>query len=254
MSLFNSYMKDGPGVSKNEKKKKRFFVFFDIYIKRFWKLIIINLLYFACCIPVVTIGPATAGLTVVLRNYGRDTHSFVPSDFFDGIKKNWKQALAVSFIYLFVYVSLAFAIPFWYGKAAENAFFYLPFFLCIFIAIEALFASYYIFPMIVTFDMKLKQIIKNSVIFASIGLKTNIITTIILALIIIPFFIGSIIVPPLLFLIPFILLSTVGLIVNFNVYPYLKKYIIDPYYKEHPEEIEDLSSTEAIFNDEEALQ
>lgn len=66
--LFN-YSKPGPGVDKNGPKKKRFFLFFELYFRKFWKMIELNLLFLVCCIPIVTIGPAIAGMTYVLRNY-----------------------------------------------------------------------------------------------------------------------------------------------------------------------------------------
>lgn len=41
-------------------KKKRFFLFFELYFRKFWKMIELNLLFLVCCIPIVTIGPAIA--------------------------------------------------------------------------------------------------------------------------------------------------------------------------------------------------
>ena len=120
MGIFNGYLKEGPGVRKDAPKKKPFFQFFDIYFKRFWKLITLNMLYFVCCIPIITIGPATAGFTCVLRNYARDTHSFMFSDFFDAFIKNWKQSFAVSVIQFFMGLFLLFGIT-QYNK--ENTFF-----------------------------------------------------------------------------------------------------------------------------------
>ncbi|MBQ3424954.1 MAG: YesL family protein [Clostridia bacterium] len=48
-------------------------------------------------IPCITFtGPFNAGVTFVLRNWARDEHSFVLSDFKDAVKGNWKQALVIS--------------------------------------------------------------------------------------------------------------------------------------------------------------
>ena len=50
-------------------------------------------------IPCIAItGPFNAGVTYVLRNWARDEHSFVLSDFKDALKANWKQALVISLI------------------------------------------------------------------------------------------------------------------------------------------------------------
>ena len=64
--MFN-YSKPGPGVDKDGPQKKRFFYFFELFGRKFWKLIELNLLYLVCCIPIVTIGPATCGLVYILQ-------------------------------------------------------------------------------------------------------------------------------------------------------------------------------------------
>ena len=77
--MFDS-SKPGPGVSKNEPKKKRFFLFFELYSRKVAKLILANLLYVLVSLPVVTQGLAQAGLTFVTRNYVREKHVFLASE------------------------------------------------------------------------------------------------------------------------------------------------------------------------------
>ena len=115
------YNKPGPGVSKDAPKKKSFFVFWDIYLRKFWKLIIANLLYVLVSLPVVTGGLAQAGLTFVTRNYVREKHVFLPSDFLDTIKKNWKQALAVGILELLFGVILVYDIYFFWNHLLLNS-------------------------------------------------------------------------------------------------------------------------------------
>ena len=109
--LFN-YEKEGPGISKNAPKKKTFIVFFETFFRNFWKFITINLVYDLISVPVLTNGLASAGLTNVTRNIARDKHSFGLSDFFDTLKKNWKQALPAGIINTLVYAMLFFDIYF----------------------------------------------------------------------------------------------------------------------------------------------
>ena len=54
------------------------------------------LMVMAPCIAIT--GPCNAGVTYVLRNWARDQHSFILSDFWDAVKGNWKQALPVSIV------------------------------------------------------------------------------------------------------------------------------------------------------------
>ena len=46
----------------------------------------------------VLYGPATCGLTYILRNYTRQEHAWTFSDFFDRAKKNFKQGLLAGII------------------------------------------------------------------------------------------------------------------------------------------------------------
>ena len=83
-------------------------VFFDIYFRKFWNLIVLNILYVICCIPIVTIGPATAAMTKILRNYAREEHAFLWSDFWDTFKNNFWTAFVVGLIDLFAVILIYF--------------------------------------------------------------------------------------------------------------------------------------------------
>ena len=52
------------------------------------------------------LGPATAGICYVTRNWADESHSWIWGDFKDTAKENWKQALTVYLIDLFVFVLL----------------------------------------------------------------------------------------------------------------------------------------------------
>ena len=83
MGIFNSYTKPGKGVSKEDVQKSGIPLYFDIFLRRFWKFISINLVYCILCLPVFTNGLANAGITNVTRNTARDKHSFGIPDFFE---------------------------------------------------------------------------------------------------------------------------------------------------------------------------
>ena len=257
------YSKEGPGVSKQQVKKKRFFYFWELYFRKFWKLVTLNLLYFACCIPIVTIGPATAGFTFVLRKMTNEEPVFLASDFFEGFRKNWKQATAVFILDIVIFILLPFAIWFYQAQVAGSWFFVIPLALCASALLIYVFMHYYMHLLIVTTSLKLKHILKNSFLLSCIGLKTNIITTFFCALILIGAIIGTLFFIPAIILFPLIVLSTVGFITCFNSYQYILKYVIEPYYRDMPlEEIpeqikrtlhigeeEEIESEEVIFQD-----
>ena len=60
------------------------------------------------CLCVAITGPAKAAMKYITRNYARDEHVWLWSDFWSAFKTNWKQGLAMSvltgvFMFLFFY-------------------------------------------------------------------------------------------------------------------------------------------------------
>jgi uncharacterized membrane protein YesL len=118
-------------------------------------------------IPAIAItGPAQAGMALVVRNWARDEHAFVWSDFLDAVKGNWKQALGASLmtgvVPLVVLVSYQF-----YGAMAENStFFVVPQMLVIGLGVIWSLALVYMYPMMVTYKMSFRTLLRNSLLLA----------------------------------------------------------------------------------------
>ena len=106
MGIFNDYTREGKGVSKDPDFRPRIVVFFDVYFRKFWNLVLLNLLYILFCLPIITIAPATAAMTKILRNYAREEHAFLWSDFWDTFKSNFKTSLVVGIINFFAIIIL----------------------------------------------------------------------------------------------------------------------------------------------------
>ena len=235
MGLFSSnFEKEGRGVNKDV-YTPRLILFFQIIGRRFWDLILLNLLYVLFCIPIVTIGPATAALTKILRNYARQEHAFLWADFIETFKSNWKQAAVFGFVDLFVYFFLIYDFFILYqllGQVSEKRTI-LTFSLAaiIFSALVWTFMRNYVYSMMVTFKLSLKQILKNAFIFCWVGFFRNVLILILCA----AFFCllysiaAATNILVLIFLIVFIYFSFNGFIVNFLIYPLIKKYMIDGY-------------------------
>ena len=235
--------KEGPGMSKNAPKKKTFIVFFETFFRNFWKFININLVYLIVSLPVITNGLAAAGITNVTRNIARDKHSFGISDFFETIKKNWKQALPVGIINTLIYIILGFDIYFFYfGSEGVMATVGLAVALCMTFIFTVM--QFYIWTLIITFKFTLKQLYKNSFKFVFINMKMNLLCFFSVLLIYavniaVLFLLKSRFFPVLLlelFLYVILFPSFRYLLVQYCVFPSIKKYIIDPYYAEHPDD------------------
>ncbi len=230
--LFN-YSKPGPGIDKNAPKKKRFFFFFELYFRKFWKLIELNLLFLVCCIPIVTIGPAICGMTYVLRNYSIEKPTFLLSDYWDAFKSNWKQGFVLWLLSTAVTVMAGTSFFWYFVNSARSWMMLIPFGFCILLCLILFFMQFYIYLMAVTVELKLKYIIKNALIFAFLGAKTNIITAFFVLLIAVPTIWFFPITIPIIALLAF---STIGFITVFNSYPYIIKYIVEPHEQQLREE------------------
>lgn len=233
------YEKAGSGVAKNAPKKKAFFAFFELYFRKFWKLIRLNLLTFLFCIPVVTIGPALAGMTKVLRNYTLEKNSFIFHDFWKGFTQNWKQSVPVGLIDILFTVSAMAALKV-YPEMANNAesggaLYIVLCVISISFALTVLMMNFYIMPMIVATDLNLSSIIKNSFFLTCVGLKKNIITLLIVAVILFIIGISTLLHVTTLIIVPIWPISFLGFVIMFNSYPQIQKYVIDPYYEERGE-------------------
>ncbi len=217
---FFDYSKEGPGVSKDEAKKRGVSLFFDTLFRKFGRLVQLNLLFFVVSLPVLFVyfiaatnitgvllqrisdmeyfleaslllnvmlavglliflgaGPASAGFIYVLRNYSTGNHAWLLSDFFENFKKNFKQGAGVLIIDLIFIFLISSNINFYTSGMAET----LPpilqtvmsSFVFIF-AIMFLMGKMYLYPMMVTFDLKLSQLYRNCSIFLLMKLPQTI--------------------------------------------------------------------------------
>ena len=116
-------------------------------------------------IPCIAItGPFTAGLSYVTRNWARDEHAFIWSDFMDAVKANWKQSLVLSVITgllpLVVYVGWQF-----YGQMAlKQPFMTIPQILTLMIAVIWAICITYLHPLAVTYELKMKELLRNGLL------------------------------------------------------------------------------------------
>lgn len=253
MGLFNNnYNKPGPGISKDLPEQKPFPRFWSILFRKFGNLVKLNLIF---CIPVIVaiilifllgnvlpsvlvflplvlVSPFIAGLTIVTRNYAREEHAFVLSDFMDAVKQNWVSFLINGVICYLAYIIFSVSITYYSAQISVNYLFFIPLSLCIGISILFVFAQYYIPIMIVTFDLKLKQIYKNAFIFSIVGLWKNLLLTLILVVTAFIFYVLFQLMPLTLIiaiiLMVIIMFAFCMFLINFMVYPLINKMMIQP--------------------------
>lgn len=235
------YNKEGPGVQKNERKKKGFFAFFEIYFRNFWSFVKIGPIYWLVSALFVTNGLAKAGITHIARSTTREKHSFIFSDFFDTVKKNWKQSLILGAINLFATViSVVDVWYFWnYLTQGESmsAFGVIGLAIAFFLLVSVTFIKYYIWTLTITFDLPVKTLIKNSFQFIFLNMARNLLIAVVMGIIYAALYVLAL-VNALCFVIAAAILIFVvpgfkASLIQANTFPTIKKFMIDPYYKEH---------------------
>ena len=184
MAGFFNFSKEGRGISKDAREKNKLVVFFRMFKTNFWKFIPISLVYLLISLPLLTNGLANAGITNVTRNIARDKHSFGMSDFFETIKKNWKQSLISGIINVILTVLAISAVHFYYTLYTTTKSFFLlvGFGVIVVILVMFVFAQYYMWTLIITFNLKLREIYINSFKLAVINLWRNLLVGILLLL------------------------------------------------------------------------
>ena len=116
-------------------------------------------------IPAIAItGPVQAGMAYVTRNWARDEHAFVWSDFLDALKGNWKQALIASAITGLMPLVMLVCYQFYGAMARNNVFFVVPQMLTVALGLVWMMALTFLYPMMVTYRMGFGTLVRNSLL------------------------------------------------------------------------------------------
>ena len=190
--FFKDYESAGSGIAKNAPKKEGIALFLDLLGRKFWNLMLVNLLYYIFFIPLMlifpafsfirnsraflitagflvlvfmfTIGPATAGLTKVIRCFCLEKHTFIARDFFNGFKVNFKKGMVVGLIDCLILISSYAALSV-YPYLAVNMgtrLMYVPMVITFSLFLVVMIMNFYIFPMMVATQLSFKDLLKNS--------------------------------------------------------------------------------------------
>lgn len=211
---------------KTRYPKHRFTLYLMLFYEAFWRIIGANLMFILFCIPIVTIPAAIAGLTRVMSRFARDEQAFVIDDFMKGFKEEWKKSTVFVLVEL-AFLALAYIAIGVYSKLIENEVLSTVLLALVFTVLIVFFAvANYVMVMIVSVDLPLKDIIKNSLVLCLVKPFGTLVTLIIQAGII---FVAWGYFPVGLFLPLVIGFSLMSFTVSFNAWPQIEKYIINPH-------------------------
>lgn len=126
------------------------------------------LIYLIGLVPCIAItGPSSAGAAYIMRNWARDQHAFLFSDFKDAFKGNWKSALLTSVITAVIPVLAYTAVVFYGEMAGSNMVMILPMIVVLSATLMWALMLPLIYPMMIGYELKFTAVIKNALLMAS---------------------------------------------------------------------------------------
>ncbi|MBE6645148.1 MAG: DUF624 domain-containing protein [Ruminococcaceae bacterium] len=204
-------------------------------------------------LSLLTFGLVNVGTAYIIRNMVMGEPVFTWHDFWYAVKRNYKQALPFGAIDGAIIAVLSWNL---YSLISSTSDFLgsMMFWSNVVLFILYFFMRYYMYVQMVTFKLSVFKMLKNSLIFALLGFKRNILALlgivlgIILELLLL-FGTGGILVPFAVAAPLAVLFSMFAYMKVYAAYPKIKQYMIDPYLDEHPDERPEASSEEAIMKD-----
>ena len=191
-------------------------------------------------IMAITWGWQNVGATYVLRGLVRGDPVFVFSDFFYAIKRNLKQGFILGLFDFIITAVLIVDFFFFYQQTGSFGLDFMYFMILALILLWSL-MRFYIYNLLITFDIKTFKLIKNALIFSILGIGRNILALLgIVALLAIHIFLIIIFIPmgiSIPIVLPFFyLLAAIGFMSCYAAYPVIDKYMIAPYATDKDEE------------------
>lgn len=188
---------------------------------------------------VLTIGWQSVGTFYVLRGLVRGDAVFVFGDYFYAIKRNFKQAFLFGLLDSSIIIISTFDLLY-YSQTVGAFWMDVVFWMMAAVSLLYMFMRPYIYMMLITFDMKIRKMFKNALIFTVLGIKRNLMAAL-GVVILIAIHLALIIVTPISVIIPVILpivyiFAAIGFMIAYAIYPVIDRYMIAPYQNENTEQ------------------
>jgi uncharacterized membrane protein YesL len=144
----------------------------SIFDNRFYRMLevatnflILNLLWLLCCVPIVTVFPATAALFGVTREWVKEREPGILGSFFGFFRENLRQSLGIGLLWTVfgvILVANVFAI-----RQMEPEALRIPLFAgTALIGFAYAATSVYLFPVMVNYSAPWRTVLRNSFLFA----------------------------------------------------------------------------------------
>lgn len=158
-------------------------------------VIILNLLWVICCIPIITIGPATTATYYVALRLVNDEDGYIFKNFFKSFKQNFRQGVIIGIIMTAVGAFFVYDL-YLYRQLTGGLMKYLSM-IMLGIMILYLFALTYVFPILAKFVNSVKRTIINAFYMS---IRHIVATIIMIAIAVIVIAVTFFVFPPLIIL------------------------------------------------------
>ena len=187
-------------------------------------------------IPCILItGPSSAGAAYLMRNWARDQHTFLFSDFKDAFKSNWKQALGVSAITCILPVVVYTAMMYYSQMANSNMLMFAPMVVVLSVALMWALMLPLLYAMLIGYEMSFKVLLKNSFLMAAASLPKMVAARLITLIPVVVLVMGLFMANPIMLLIGSVYYLMIGFALSKLIYASFANCVFDQYLNPHIE-------------------
>lgn len=211
------------------------------FIGKFGDLMILNILWLVCSLPIVTIGASTTAVYYVTLKLARNDDGYTIRSFFKSFKENFKQSTVIWLILLVVGLILGFDL-FFFVKVYAGAQTLKTVMLTVFLALLILYLAVfiYIFPLQSRFYNPVKKTFFNA-FFMSLRHLFHTIAMIAID--------GALLVMGFVFMAPPVMMAM--MLFGFPLLAFINSYILTPVFKKYmPKEETDTGELKPLFENE----
>lgn len=196
--------------------------------------VVTYILYALSALVIVTFGPVNAACTYIIRNLVKGEPIFMWEDFKGTIKTSWKQSIPMGILDLIMMALCSYSLYMYYFNYEH---YYVMFYSMILVFMLYSFMRFYIYTIMVTFELSFFRIIKNAAIFTILGFGRNLVMFLgCVMFVMLTIWLATLFVPLGVISLFIVLFSGCGFMGMYAAWPQIQKYMIDPYYKKSEQE------------------
>ena len=195
-----------------------------IFFRQIWNLIGLNILFWAFCLPIVTIPSALKAMTRVCVNMLEGESIDLFHDFWKSFREGFFRTTAVGLGLALLLWAVGTGLWLCAGAMVSNGLFAAPAMLLLIAAVMIVMSAFSLFPLLEFSELTIGQCLRNAVLLTLVSLKRHLAVLLLLAAL----FVGYLACYPYsTVLLASILLSSFWLCTCFAVWPGIKRYVFE---------------------------